>query len=144
MPRQITRADRDALHGVLRDDLRYSGFITEAITNRDFALARTLASHCQAEFRLLDDLGWHPDDDHDQFELSLADEQLAQVLLRILNAIALSALAHPDRAQHDDPEVRAAVERDRRAAAVCTELLQQLPADAVHRANEPLPGDHPC
>lgn len=144
MARHLARSDRDALHGVLRDDLRYCSYIAVAIKHRDYASARTVASRYQAEFRLLDDLGWHPNDDRQQFELTLSDDQLAQVALRLLNAIALTALEHPDRATHQDPEIRAASSRDRHAAAVCTALLQALPAEAVRSAAEPLPGDQPC
>lgn len=44
MARHLARADRDALHGVLRDDLRHCSYVAVAIESGDYASARTVAN----------------------------------------------------------------------------------------------------
>ncbi|MDO8186466.1 hypothetical protein Q5424_17465 [Conexibacter sp. JD483] len=44
-----------------------------ALTNTDFAAARRRRGHFEPFMRLLDDLGWEPDDDRTSFEITMPE-----------------------------------------------------------------------
>src|ERR1700754_1815667 len=79
----IRREQRDALYREVVLDLTDIGSIVVAIDDGDYALARKLRTRYETHLRLLDDIGWNPDDPGAEFELTMPDTELAAVMLRL-------------------------------------------------------------
>lgn len=135
MARVIGRDERDALYHAIRRDLRYLGYLAEALTDPRPTVAAMLASRYRAQLRLLDDLGWEPQDPRAQFELTLPEPDLARAMLRLLNGVVLAALDRGEGGAAD----HAVVERDRLAAAICRAVVGEIDPAIVRDAAEPLP-----
>lgn len=145
MARHIGRDARDALYHAVRGDLRFIGAIAEALDESRYRTAEILGARYRAELRMLEDLGWGPDEPRARFELTLPDAQLARSLLRLLNHTTREALDRPHRTgEDDDPEWTALVARNQTLVSVCGELLQDVSPDIVASAGEPLPEEWPA
>lgn len=122
----ITKDQRDGLYELIRDHLGGLGDVWIAMEkNRDFATAERLGRELGGDMRMLDDLGWHEDDEREAIELTMPAEELEGVLKR-LRADAASAFAgSPDerRAREED---KRAEESYRAALGACDELLATL------------------
>lgn len=93
--------------------------------NRDFATAQRLGREFAGDMRLLDDLGWHEDDEREAIELTMPADELVVVLKR-LRADAANAFVgspHERRAREEDER---AEESYRAALDACDELLTTL------------------
>ncbi|ADB49132.1 hypothetical protein [Conexibacter woesei] len=134
----IGRDERDALYHAIRRDLRFLGYLAEALTDERPTVAAMLASRYRAELRLVDDLGWAPVDPREQFELTLPEPDLARAMLRLLNGVVLAALDRGDQSQGETANHAVAV-RDRLAAAICRAVVGEIDPAIVRDAAEPLP-----
>lgn len=136
MARAIGRDEREALYHAIRRDLRFLGYVAEALTDARPTVAAMLASRYRAQLRLLDDLGWAPEDRREHFELTIPEPDLARAMLRLLNGVVLAAL---DRGDQDERADHAAVERDQLAAAICRAVVGEIDPAIVRDAAEPRP-----
>jgi hypothetical protein len=137
MVRVIRRDERDALYHAIRRDLRYIGYLAEALADARPTVAAMLASRYRAQLCLLDNLGW-PQDRREQFELTLPEPDLARAMLCLLNGVVLDALDHDDRPE-GEPAAHAAAERDRLAVAICRAVIGEIDPAIVRDAAEPRP-----
>lgn len=138
MAHMIRRDERDALYHAIRRDLRFLGYLAEALADARPTVAARLANRYRAQLRLLDDLGWAPGDAREQFELTVAEPDLARAMLRLLNGVALAALDRSDRPD-GEPADHTVVERDRLAAAICRAVLGEIDPAIVRGVAEPRP-----
>ena len=79
----INRSERDAIYQEVLTDLTGVGDIDIALRNDDYETARRYRRRFEDDMRLLDDLGWEPDQDRDEFELTMPPDGLARVLERL-------------------------------------------------------------
>ena len=70
----INRTERDALYAELLTDLAGVGDIYHVLHSGDVDAARDLWRSYEAEFRLLDQLGWRLDDPREQFVVDIPHE----------------------------------------------------------------------
>jgi hypothetical protein len=89
----ISRAQRDAVHELLVEHLGGLGDVRIAVDRGDLDTARRLAREFAEDFRLLDDLGWGPDE-RAEIVLTIPPAELAAIFER-LRADARGALAEP-------------------------------------------------
>jgi hypothetical protein len=80
----LSRDERDALRADVLFELTTVGDIAKAVRSGNAAEARRLRVCFEEDMRLLDDLGWEEIDERERFELTMAPEQLAAVLRRLL------------------------------------------------------------
>lgn len=98
----ITRPQREAIYQDLVTQLSAVGDIHLALQRGDVELARRYRRECEGLMRLLDDVGWAWDAPGDEFELSMDDEQLAEVVARLHTEAAGGLAAHVRRPREDD------------------------------------------
>jgi hypothetical protein len=87
----ISRQQRDAIYQEIMLDLTGVGDIFHALNGGDYEKAREYRRRFEDDMRLLDDLGWEPGQEADEFELTMPRGDLARALGR-LNASAQSML----------------------------------------------------
>lgn len=76
----ITRAQRDALHEEVMTDLTAVGDVYHLLSQGDSDAARSMWRHFDAEFRLLDEIGWEREDGRERFVIDLPADALVTVL----------------------------------------------------------------
>ncbi len=122
----LTGEKRDAVYGFLVEHLGALGDVRIAIDRGEFDTARRLAREFAEDFRLLDDLGWGPDE-RSEVPLTIPSGELAAIFER-LRADARGALSEPK----DEREAREADEASRRRYSLVldtgTELLLEIRA----------------
>lgn len=80
----INRDQRDGLYELARNHLGGIGDVWIALEeNEDFATAERLGLEFGEDFRLLDDIGWHPSESRESFELTMPPHDLAELLKRL-------------------------------------------------------------
>ena len=129
MPRSTIRivdAQRDALYKQVRNHLAAFGDLWLALeTNGDYAAAERLGIEFGEDFRLMADLGWNPEDGRNLVELTMAPEDLTEVIRRLRDE-AIGGL------HGGDEEHRARLELEQQAKAfadardVCEDILEVL------------------
>jgi hypothetical protein len=93
--------------------------------NHDYETAKRLGREFSEDSRLLDDLGWNPEDVRPEFELTMPDADLMRVLGR-LRGEADGGL-NPTGVERESKEQEERVELGfRRARDACDDLLAQL------------------
>lgn len=106
----INRPERELLRHATIFDLGQSGTIGDVAPQRSGdRAARALRDRVEAQWRLLDDLGWELADVRDSFELSIPEPELTIALVRLCSRAATDLRAAPDsdlwpadRAEHED------------------------------------------
>jgi hypothetical protein len=91
---KINQAQRDAIYAEAILALSGTGDIRIELDNGDFESARRHRRRFEDVMRLLDDIGWEPDHEREEFELSMPRDQLIRAV-RDLNESAGAAL-HTD------------------------------------------------
>ena len=125
----LTRDERGLLQSETLDDLRRDGItIAVAVRFAHIRLAKEQRAVYEAACRLLDDLGWAPEDEREQFVLTAPDPQLMRALARIQVTAGVTAIEHLP-ASCWDPERGAAMRRSVAAVGLCRRLLASLPND---------------
>lgn len=112
----IDRSQRAVLYTALVRDLARVG--TLAVHARGASARDDCAAHIADAARLLDDLGWDPDDPRASFPLTVPARTLTAIVRRI-HACAADRLRAPHASF-------AQAERDLRVCAACRALLEQL------------------
>lgn len=122
----LTPGQRSALYEQVRLHVSAISDLWLALErNHDYETAKRLGREFNEDFRLLDDLGWHPDDRRPEFELTIPAEDLTRILGR-LRSEADGGLT-PTGAERESKEQEERVELGfRRARDVCDDLLAGL------------------
>jgi len=122
----ITREQRDGIYELVRNHLGGIGDVWIALEqSKDFATAERLGIEFGEDFRLLDDIGWQPNELRDAFELTLPPRDLAELLDRLRKDAKRLLAESPGerRAQNEDRETN---ERFQLGLDACMELLAEL------------------
>lgn len=85
---KLNRQQREALYGELVTDLSGTGDIQINLDSEDYEGAQRLRRRYEEDMRLLDDLGWEPNQERDEFEITMHHENLARVLRRLNHSAA--------------------------------------------------------
>jgi hypothetical protein len=80
---KLNGEQRNAIYGELVLDLSGTGDIRINLGGKDYDAAKRLRCRYEDDMRLLDDLGWEPDPDRDEFEVTMDHDELARVLRRL-------------------------------------------------------------
>jgi hypothetical protein len=138
----IDSDQRAGLYELVRNHLgSIEDFWVALERTRDFARAERLGREFAEDFRLLEDIGWAPDEPGETFALTLPAEELAALARRLreeAGQVLAGASNHPD-----SPEDEATDERFAAGLAACEVLLtgcgsSGLPSE-VERELAPLP-----
>ena len=81
----LTRAQRDALHRTVRDELGEASVVEHLMRGGEAERAREAGLYFSALFVLLDDLGWSEQDEREAFELTLRPDDLRRVALSLIH-----------------------------------------------------------
>jgi hypothetical protein len=110
----INQEQRAGLYELVRNHLGGIGDVWIALEqNDDFATAERLGLEFSEDFRLLDDIGWQPQEDREEFELTMPPDDLAELLKRLHDeAKQLLEQSPSERRSREEDE-----ERDRRFVA---------------------------
>jgi hypothetical protein len=129
MPRttiKITNGQRRALYEQVRNHLAAFGDLWLALeTDRDYAAANRLAVEFGEDFRLLEDLGWEPDDGRYTVELTMERHDLIEVIRRLRDE-AEAWLAGRAEEARASVEYDSHVERFETARLACEDILDVL------------------
>jgi hypothetical protein len=80
----IGRDQRAGLYELVRNDLgSIEDFWIALERTRDFAKAEQLGLEFSEDFRLLQDIGWHPHDERETFDLTMPVHDLMELLKRL-------------------------------------------------------------
>lgn len=141
MARHLTSEQRGLLHRAILNDLARLSAIPDLVRAGRIKLARVLRTRYEAQWRLLDDLGWPCEDPRKTIELTLPDPVFARALSRLMIDTGMHALDFAERVPYADAAERAAaLEHDRNVFTLCEELLNELPIAARAEAAELFPG----
>jgi hypothetical protein len=122
----IDREQRDGLYELVRNHLGGIGDIWVALEeNREYVLAEQMGLEFGEDFRLLQDLGWEPEDKRKRVELTMEPHDLTELLTR-LRGEAESVLEGSACMRLQRKEEELARERYRQAKDTCEELLAKL------------------
>jgi hypothetical protein len=122
----ISRQQRDGLYELVRNDLGSVGDLFDALeTEKDYGAAERLGIEFGEDFRLLQDLGWRPDEARETFELTIPPHDLMEVLQR-LRGDAEKLLRESPAERRSREEDEATNERFRVGRDTCTALLTDL------------------
>ena len=103
----ITKVQRDGIYELVRNHLYSIDDLWTAIgRSRDYATAERLGIEFGEDFRLLADIGWRPDEDRAEFELTIPPHDLAETLKRLHDEAEklLTESPHERREREDDEE----------------------------------------
>jgi hypothetical protein len=121
----IDRKRRNALFELVLDHLSGIDDFWIAIEEKDFAKAERLGIEFSEDFRLLDDIGWEPDQDRAIVILTMPPHDLIE-LLRRLHTEAECVLVGCACARLLEKEEESAKQRYERAKSARKELIEQL------------------
>lgn len=120
----IARSERDVLHQLLLGRLTGSSDPGLMIQREDFEAAERYGKEFAADVRLLNDLGWHPDDPREEFAITVSQAELAPTLWR-LRVGAEEGLDQPEEDRHRDSDADLLAQFTR-ARDVCGLLIHLL------------------
>jgi hypothetical protein len=107
----IGRDQRDAIYQEIALDLNGLTDLWTEFDRGNFDRARELRTRFALDMRLLDDIGWEPDQGRDEFELTMAGVDLAAVVSYLIDqtgAILRTHIVEPiEQAPHAERSVRA-------------------------------------
>lgn len=122
----ITKEQRVGIYELVRNHLGGIGDVWIALEeNEDFATAERLGIEFGEDFRLLDDIGWRPREDREEFELAMPPDDLAELLKRLHDEAERLLVESPSerRSREEDEE---SDRRFRVGLDACEELLIAL------------------
>lgn len=121
----IGREQRQTLHRLVTQHMSGIGDVYMMIEAGDFATAERYGLEHGEDLRMLDDLGWDPDDARDSYPLTLPPDELIEALKR-LRQDAEGGLNPPEDARRDRAAYDALIEYFTRARDLCIELIDTL------------------
>lgn len=93
----LDRGQRNLLYAAVLDDLRPLGDLFRAVARGDYERARDLRRQYEDAFRLLDDIGWGPEDPGARFDLTLCASPRKRLAGRLSVVARDRARAHRPR-----------------------------------------------
>jgi hypothetical protein len=122
----INRDQRDGIYELVRNHLGGIGDVWIALEeNEDFATAERLGLEFGEDFRLLTDIGWRPDEDRGDFELTMPSHDLMEVLRRLHNEAKRLLTASPGERQSREEDAESD-QRFQTGLDACEEVLIEL------------------
>jgi hypothetical protein len=120
----ISREQRDSLHRLVTQHISGIGDVDMKLSAGDFIAAERLGLEYSEDIRMLDDLGWDPEDERDSFDLTLPPHDLMEALKRLRHD-AEDGLSEKEeqRAREESDEVKAYFES---ARDICGDLIDAL------------------
>ena len=119
----ITKAQRDGIYELVCNHLYGIEDLRIALgRSRDYATAERLGIEFGEDFRLLADIGWRPDEERAEFELTIPPHDLAETLKR-LHDEAEKLLAESPAERQSREEDEATNERLFAGLNACSALL---------------------
>jgi hypothetical protein len=118
---KINRSQRDAIYEEVVLDLHGIGDIAIALDGDDYDIARRYRRRFEDDMRLLDDIGWEPGQDREEYELTMPADDLARLVgyfSKMLGASLREHFAEPD-------DARRLVERELAAQTAFAGILPQ-------------------
>ena len=103
----ITKAQRDGIYELVCNHLYSIDDLWTALgRSRDYVTAERLGIEFGEDFRLLADIGWRPDEDRAEFELTIPSHDLAETLKRLHGEAEklLTESPHERREREEDEE----------------------------------------
>jgi hypothetical protein len=122
---QIGRNERAALHKLLLQRVTGSTDAGMMIQREDFEAAERYANECAADVRLLNDLGWDPEDRRAVFAITVPKDELGETL-RHLRVSAEEGMDEPEDVRRGRVEDADLLMEYNRARVVCGELIHLL------------------
>jgi hypothetical protein len=125
-PITITKEQRVGLYELIRNHIAGLGDVWIAMEHdSDFATAERLGLEFTEDVRLLQDIGWHPRDEREVFELTMPVHDLMEVLKRLHDEgeRVLTESPAERRSREEDEEVN---RRFQIGLDACDELLAHL------------------
>lgn len=122
---EISREQRQPLHRLVTQHISGIGDVYLMIEQGDFATAERYGLEYGEDLRMLDDLGWDPDDARDSYPLTLPPDELIEALKR-LRQDAEGGLHPPEDEQRKREEYDELIEYFTRACDLCAELIDAL------------------
>jgi hypothetical protein len=130
----ITKEQRVGLYELVRNHLGGIGDIWVALEeNGDFATAERLGLEFGEDLRLLADIGWKPDENREEFELTMPPHDLTEALRR-LHDEAEKLLAESPGERQSREEDTAFDRRFKTGLDACEEVLVALDERGGERA----------
>ncbi len=124
---EIGREQRDAIYQEILTELSGSGDIWEELQSGDYEAARRTRRRLEDDMRVLDDIGWEPEQDREVFELTMPPADLARAL-RVLTDIAAATIhEHVVRPIDEAHLVQRATVVQSACGAVLAQLTDDLP-----------------
>ena len=122
---KIAADQRDALYEQVCSHLSCLGDLWTVLdTNKDHATAERMAGEFGEDFRLMADLGWNPEDDREEVELTMPPLDLIAVAKRLRND-AKGGLADIEK-ERDSVAPPVSIEGYERTRETCEEILAAL------------------
>jgi hypothetical protein len=120
----ISREQRDPLHRLVTQHVSGIGDVDMKLSAGDFTTAERLGLEYSEDIRMLNDLGWDPEDERESFDLTLPSHDLMEALKRLRHD-AEDGLSEKEeqRAREEADEVKGYFESARN---VCGELIDAL------------------
>ncbi len=112
----LARAQRDALHRTVRDELGEASVVEHLMREGEAERAREAGLYFSALLRLLDDLGWSEQDEREAFELTLRPDDLRRVAQRLIEYADATPADSGGYEQDENLELR----------AVATDMLEAV------------------
>ncbi len=122
---EISREQRQPLHRLVTQHISGIGDVHLMIEQRDFATAERFGLEFGEDIRMLDDLGWDPEDARDSYALTQPRHELIEALKR-LRLDAEEGLDPPEDERRKREEFDELVEYFTRAHDLCAELIDAL------------------
>jgi hypothetical protein len=128
----ITTEQRDAIYDLLLGRLTFLPDLLKAVEQEDFETARRLAREFTEDFRLLEDLGWGPDE-RPEVSLTIPAGNLPPILER-LRSEAQGGLSESAEERDSREAEEASRRRWRIVVGTASELLAELQGRGGERA----------
>jgi hypothetical protein len=122
----IDRERRDAIYEELLTELSGSGDVWTQLRTGKYEEARRTRRRLEDAMRLLDDLGWEPDQDRETFDLTMPQADLARALRVLSDNAAATVHEHVVQPLEEAHLVQRAVV----VQTVCGAVLAQIADDA--------------
>lgn len=130
----ITREQRDGIYELVRNHLGAIGDIWIAFEqDKEFVLAERLGLEFGEDLRLLQDIGWEPNDGRERFELTMPLHDLMELLQRLHGEAAHVLIESGAEAQASREEADTK-RRFRAGHEACEKVLTDLDPRAGERA----------
>lgn len=124
----ISRGQRDAIHKEIALDLSGLTDLWTEFGRGEFERARELRRRFERDMRLLDDLGWEPEQDRDEFELTMEAADLAAAIVHLNTQTG--AILHTDIVEpiERSPDTARSVMAQIAFGAILAQLAQGSPS----------------